>query len=186
VTLSLVDPADSAGARAGQATALSPFDRVSGVVFGLIMALTFTGSLSAAEAGREDIRAMLIGALGCNIAWGIIDGLLFLMGCLAERGQALKTLHAVRSTPDAEKGQSLIADALPPMLSSALEPAELETMRQRSGRPSASVGVVVGSGRASGLQGTSTTRERVTEGLRRRGSTAAWGAQRSWGAATGG
>ena len=37
------------------------------------MVLTFTGSLSVAEAGRDDVRTMLIGALGCNLAWGIID-----------------------------------------------------------------------------------------------------------------
>ena len=40
------------------------------------MVLTFTGSLSVAEAGRDDVRTMLIGALGCNLAWGIIDGVL--------------------------------------------------------------------------------------------------------------
>ena len=50
---------------------LDPADRVSEVVFGLIMVLTFTGSLSMAEAGRDDIRTMLIGALGCNLAWGV-------------------------------------------------------------------------------------------------------------------
>ena len=33
----------------------------------------FTGSLSVAEAGRDDVRAMFVGALGCNLAWGIID-----------------------------------------------------------------------------------------------------------------
>ena len=65
---------------------LEPYDRVSEVLFGLIMVLTFTGSLSIAEAGRDDIRTMLIGALGCNLAWGIIDGVLYLMGCLAEKG----------------------------------------------------------------------------------------------------
>jgi hypothetical protein len=43
---------------------LDPIDRVSEVLFGLIMVLTFTGSLSVAEAGRESIRTMLIGALG--------------------------------------------------------------------------------------------------------------------------
>ena len=68
---------------------LDPIDRVSEVLFGLIMVLTFTGSLSVAEAGRDDVRAMLIGALGCNLAWGIIDGILYLMGCLAEKGQGL-------------------------------------------------------------------------------------------------
>ena len=51
---------------------LTPNERISEVLFGLIMVLTFTGSLSVAEAGREDIRTMLIGALGCNLAWGLI------------------------------------------------------------------------------------------------------------------
>ena len=49
--------------------ALDPVDRVAEVLFGLIMVLTFTGSLSVAEAGRDDVRAMLVGALGCNLAW---------------------------------------------------------------------------------------------------------------------
>jgi hypothetical protein len=38
---------------------LEPIDRTSEVLFGLIMVLTFTGSLSVAQARR---RAMLIGA----------------------------------------------------------------------------------------------------------------------------
>ena len=50
--------------------ALEPMDRLSEILFGLIMVLTFTGSLSVAEVGREDVRLMLIGALGCNLAWG--------------------------------------------------------------------------------------------------------------------
>jgi hypothetical protein len=110
---------------------LDPIDRVSEVLFGLIMVLTFTGSLSVAEAGRDDVRLMLIGALGCNVAWGIIDGMLYLMGCLAEKGQGLVTYLAVRQTAEAHKAQRLIADALPPVIASILEPAELETMRQR-------------------------------------------------------
>ena len=82
---------------------LEPVERVSEVLFGLIMVLTFTGSLSVAEAGREDVRTMLIGALGCNLAWGIIDGVLYLMGCLAEKGRNLQTFHAVRKATDPQK-----------------------------------------------------------------------------------
>lgn len=110
---------------------LEPYDRVSEVLFGLIMVLTFTGSLSVAQAGRDDVRAMLIGALGCNLAWGIIDGVLYLMGCLAEKGRSLLTLRAVRKATDPRKAQRLIAGALPPLVASILQPAELETMRQR-------------------------------------------------------
>ena len=110
---------------------LDPIDRVSEVLFGLIMVLTFTGSLSVAEAGRDDVRTMLIGALGCNVAWGIIDGMLYLMGCLAEKGRGLTTYLAVRRATDPLEAQRLIADALPAVVASILEPAELETIRQR-------------------------------------------------------
>jgi len=66
---------------------LEPIDRISEVLFGLIMVLTFTGSLSVAGTGRDDVRDMLIGALGCNLAWGVIDGLMFLMGSLADQAR---------------------------------------------------------------------------------------------------
>lgn len=110
---------------------LDPIDRVSEVLFGLIMVLAFTGSLSVAEAGRDEVRAMLIGAIGCNIAWGIIDALLYLMGILAEKGRNLTTYYAVRKAIDPQEAQRLIADALPPVVASILTPAELESMRVR-------------------------------------------------------
>lgn len=110
---------------------LEPIDRVSEVLFGLIMVLTFTGSLSVAEAGRNDVRTMLIGALGCNLAWGIIDGVLYLMGCLADKGRELLTFRAVRKTTDPEEAHRLIADALPPVVASVLDPVELESLYQR-------------------------------------------------------
>jgi hypothetical protein len=110
--------------------ALDPIDRVSEVLFGLIMVLTFTGSLSVYEAGREDVRTMLVGALGCNLAWGLIDAVFYLMGCLAEKGRDLATFRAVREATDPERAQRLIADSLP-VVGSVLEPAELEAMRRR-------------------------------------------------------
>jgi hypothetical protein len=110
---------------------LDPIFRVSEVLFGLIMVLTITGSISIAEAGRDDIRKVLIGALGCNLAWGMIDGLLYLMSSLADKGQGLMTLRAVRNATDPQKAQRLIADSLPTAVASILAPAELESMRLR-------------------------------------------------------
>ena len=110
---------------------LEPSDRISEVLFGLIMVLTFTGSLSVAETGSEDIRAMLIGALGCNLAWGIIDGIFYLMGSLAEKGRDLAVYRAVRTTADPRQAQRLIANALPPVIASVVQPSELEALHQR-------------------------------------------------------
>ena len=110
---------------------LEPIDRVSEILFGLIMVLSFTGSLSVAGAGRDDVRAMLIGALGCNLAWGIIDAVFYLMGSLAAKSRDLMTFRAVRQTTDPQRAQVLIAEALPSVVASVLKPEELEAMRLR-------------------------------------------------------
>ena len=113
---------------------LDPIDRISEVLFGLIMVLTFTGTLSVATAGRAEVREMLVGALGCNIAWGVIDALLYLLGTLAERAHGLATFRAVRATPDPREGQRLVAEALPPVVASVMEPSQLEAVRQQLAR----------------------------------------------------
>ena len=109
----------------------TPENRLAEVICGLIMVLTFTGSLSVAEAGRDDVRAMLIGALGCNLAWGLIDAVLFLMGSLAEKGNGVRALRAVRQTTDPQQAHQVIAGALPPLIASLLEPEEFEKLRSR-------------------------------------------------------
>ena len=111
--------------------ALDPIDRVSEVLFGLIMVLTFTGSLSVAEAGREDTRTMLIGALGCNLAWGIIDAVLYLMGGLAAKGRVVLGLRAARQTRDRDEAQRTIADLLPEPIVAVVQAGELASIEER-------------------------------------------------------
>src|SRR6185312_16077288 len=63
---------------------LDPATSMGEVLFGLIMTLTFTlgAGLIIEEEGREGARQLLIATIGCNIAWGIIDGALYLAGQL--------------------------------------------------------------------------------------------------------
>jgi VIT1/CCC1 family predicted Fe2+/Mn2+ transporter len=109
---------------------LDPIARVSEILFGLIMALTFTGTLGAATAGREEVRTLLVGAIGCNIAWGLVDAVMFLMSSLTERGRGLLTIHAVHSATSAHEAHGVIARALPPVLADILKTEDLESMRQ--------------------------------------------------------
>jgi hypothetical protein len=108
---------------------LDPIARVSEVLFGLIMALTFTGTLSAATAGREEIRTLLIGVIGCNLAWGLVDAVMFLMTALTERGHGLLTVQAVRRASSPDAAHSVIAAAVPPVVASLLKRDALETVR---------------------------------------------------------
>jgi len=104
---------------------LDPSDRISEVLFGVIMVLTYTGSLSVAQAGRDDVRAMLIGALGCNVAWGVIDGVFYLMASLASKQADLTMLSTIRRAPD----HRAVGAALPHALAAVLEPALLDAIR---------------------------------------------------------
>jgi len=106
-------------------------ERISETLFGLIMALTFICSLGVATAGNIKIQTMLIGALGCNLAWGIVDGGLYLLARINERGGKILTLRAVRQAPDPETAQRAIAEALPPELASILPPEQVELLRQK-------------------------------------------------------
>jgi len=108
---------------------LEPVERIAEILFGLIMTLTFTSAISVLTADRVEVRTVLIGALGCNIAWGIIDGGLYLMACLAERGRNALLVRAVRTAASAEDAHRVIADALPAPLASAFQPAQLEAVR---------------------------------------------------------
>ena len=75
---------------------------------------------------------MLIGALGCNLAWGIIDGVLYLMGCLAEKGRGTAHFRAVRKADRSGGGAARSSRMRCRRWSRpSLQPAELEAMRQR-------------------------------------------------------
>jgi hypothetical protein len=110
---------------------LDPMERISETLFGLIMALTFICSLGVATADNIKIQTMLIGALGCNLAWGIVDGGLYLLARINDQGRNILTLRTIRLAPDPEAAREVIADALPPELASILPPEELELMRQK-------------------------------------------------------
>jgi hypothetical protein len=114
--------------------ALEPMERISEVLFGLIMVLTYTGTLSVVTADRLQIKTMLIGALGCNLAWGIIDAGMYLMGRLHEQGRNVMILRSVRESTDPKVAQTAIASALPPLLSAVLANEQLEIMRRKLGQ----------------------------------------------------
>src|SRR4030095_10879421 len=100
--------------RANCARVLDPLERFSEIVFGLIMVLSFTCAISIAEAGREDVRAMFIGAIGCNLAWGIIDAAFYLIACLTEHGRQALLLRNVQQAADPARARQIVAEALPP------------------------------------------------------------------------
>lgn len=110
---------------------LDPMERISEILFGLVMVLTITCSFSIGGAGQTEVHQMLIGALGCNIAWGVIDAFLYWLACFHVHGQKLRALRAVREAKNPLEAHSVIADALPPVLAAVTTPTELEEFWRR-------------------------------------------------------
>jgi hypothetical protein len=109
---------------------LDPIERISEILFGLIMVLTVTCSFSVAE-GQQDVRAMLFAALGCNLAWGVIDAVFYLMIRFSEQGHGILALRLLRQTSEPSEAQAIIGRVLPPFLTSALTPVEFELIHRR-------------------------------------------------------
>ena len=74
---------------------------------------------------------MLIGALGCNTAWGLVDAVMYLLAVMAERGRNFAVMKQVRSRSNPAQARALILDAMPPVIASTMETAEVDMMRHR-------------------------------------------------------
>jgi VIT family len=110
---------------------LDPMERISETLFGLIMALTFICSLGVATGANINVHTMLIGALGCNLAWGIVDGGLYLLARINDQGSRNLKLREIRQSSDPETARRVIADVLPPELAALLPLDQIELMRQK-------------------------------------------------------
>jgi len=100
------------------------------MLFGLFMALTFLGAISVVDAGREDVRAVVVAAFGCNVAWGLVDAVMYLVRTLTDRGRSLTLARSVKAA-DARHGRSLIASSLSHAGARLVTDAELEAIRGR-------------------------------------------------------
>ena len=110
---------------------LNTVDRVTEICFGLFMALTLIGAVKAVNAGEEVGHKFFFAALGCNLAWGLADAVMYLVRTLAERGQRLKLALFVRDEQDRSVAMHALRDALPEALRAGVEEVNLERIRAR-------------------------------------------------------
>jgi VIT1/CCC1 family predicted Fe2+/Mn2+ transporter len=109
---------------------LTTVDRINEVLFGLIMVLTFTCSISAATHAQEEISTILWSALGCNVAWGFIDALMYLFSVLLERGESFESIRRIQNANTQEKMQRFTKEAMPAFLSQILREDHLQHLTE--------------------------------------------------------
>ena len=119
-------PVEATRMQSGIMKYIEPSDILAEVLFGLIMVLTITlGARLAMGEGEDSGRTLLIAALGCNLAWGIIDGAMYVMNAMFNRGRMARIFSELKRS--GETGAlAIIARELDPRL------ADITTDDERS------------------------------------------------------
>jgi len=114
-----------------ESAVLNPVDRIAEVLFGLIMVLSFTGAISASTDAREDVRELLWAALGCNVAWGLVDAIMYLMNVAIERGHAIMVIKKIRESKMPSEGGLILKEEIPPGIAGLMTNLELSELSSR-------------------------------------------------------
>ena len=104
---------------------LDPGSSLGEVLFGLIMTLTFTlgAGIIIEEEGAEGVRALLLATIGCNIAWGIIDGGLLILGRAFDRGRSARIRRLIRGMPEEQRAIAAVAAEMDEYVENITSPA---------------------------------------------------------------
>src|SRR5205814_8856742 len=108
---------------------LDPASRLGEILFGLIMVLTvtLTAGLTVAD-GPAGARQLLVAAVGCNVAWGIIDAVMYIMNCVTVRSGKVRLVRAVQSASDQQSALALIQEEIEPELQELLDSQQADAL----------------------------------------------------------
>lgn len=108
---------------------LEPGEALGEALFGLIMALTFAvGARLATTQNALETRALIFAAIGCNVAWGVIDATLFVLGGLFHRSRRAHFFRALKKTRSQEEALAAVQREF------ALEDVPLNVVREDHAR----------------------------------------------------
>lgn len=112
-------------------TALDPPDRISEVLFGLIMVLTFIGTISVSTAGEQEVRQLLWAALGCNLAWGLVDAIMNIMTVFLDRKHGMMQIKQIGRAKDPAASREIIRDNISLLISDLMDDKEIDRLGEK-------------------------------------------------------
>jgi VIT1/CCC1 family predicted Fe2+/Mn2+ transporter len=113
------------------AAVLSPFERGSEIIFGILMAISVTAAAEITSGGSLDVHELMIAALGCNFAWGLIDGVIFLLQAQFERHRQHRMVLELRSLESDAAFRDRAAVELPPVVAEAMNAESYAKLRSK-------------------------------------------------------
>jgi hypothetical protein len=99
---------------------LDPIDRLVEGIYSVLIVLTFTLATRAVQTqtgqaqleGWDTAMQLFVAAAGCAIAWGLIDGAMYALTCLFERGKDRRRYRLISSAHSLEEGVAVLASEL--------------------------------------------------------------------------
>jgi hypothetical protein len=90
---------------------LDPSESLLEILFGLIMALTMTaGARLVTDPATLNAGELIAALAGCNVAWGFIDSVFYLVGSMFNRNRRLVLVRRLQATRDEGEAIALIQD----------------------------------------------------------------------------
>ncbi|MDZ4831326.1 MAG: hypothetical protein SGJ09_14155 [Phycisphaerae bacterium] len=105
--------------------------RSTEVLYAVIITLTFTAAVEVASSRTIEVGPLVLGILGCNLAWGIVDGAVHVFSRMLERGRLLRLVHAVQSAADDVSAAGVVRAALPHAIDPVVTAAERLVIARR-------------------------------------------------------
>jgi len=88
---------------------ITPVGRLQEIIYALIMVITVSSTVSRAVPDTEEgIQTLILAVLGCNIAWGIVDGVMFVLTSLFNRNKSLKMVKDATNAMTGDEALSVI------------------------------------------------------------------------------
>ena len=114
-----ITPATARPRKGFLARVLNPVDRLVQAIYSILIVLSFTlaaqalyaeGAFSQASSEVNWVRQLLVATFGCALAWGLIDGVMYILSSHFERDQEQRLLQMLRDAKSAGVGRELIAE----------------------------------------------------------------------------
>jgi hypothetical protein len=91
---------------------LDPSDRLDELLFGLIMVLSITLGVSVATDEGGGASEMVWAIVGCNLAWGLIDGGMYMVMQLFDRSRRAQLIKKLNATNNQDEQLTTVGSVL--------------------------------------------------------------------------
>jgi hypothetical protein len=99
---------------------LDPVDRLAEVIYGVLIVMTFTLAFRGLDASMvangtlvsEAVQRLFVAAFGCAVAWGIIDGVMYILTSLFERADRQRIARTILKAASEDEAVQFLSDEI--------------------------------------------------------------------------